>query len=200
MFRSTMVGLALAVSAAIASDVNAQRGVGEQTGVAQQRFRPKLVSIKGTLAEIVSGPCEATTGRAQIGAHIILDTASKEQLNIHLGPSSAVKHITDRLAKGQEITVSAFRTEKMSPHHFVAQALELENEWVPLRDDQLRPSWAGWGRRGGPNWRAASRGYGRGGGAGNRYGWGGGARNRQRPWGVCPWALNDEQQAKSTNQ
>ena len=155
------------------SEAHAQRGVGDQTGVAREPVKPEIVSLSGKLVEIKTGPCESTTGGAMIGTHIILETAEKAKLNVHLGPAAAVADTVAQLNVGQEVMVNAFRTDKLKDMHYVAKSLIFDNITVNLRDDAMRPVWAqgsgagrgpgsaqgggrgraaGW-RRGGPRWR-----------------------------------------------
>ncbi len=177
----------------------AQRGMGDPTGVAQQAVKPGIVSITGTVRQIVTEPCEQTTGPSYLGAHLILASDDGAELNIHLGPAVRVASIVEKLAKGTRVEVAAFRTDKMPKHHYVAQVIAVDKEVLRLRDDDLRPTWAGAGGRagrpmgpGGPDaWgRGAGRGpgWGRGGMGGRGYGYGRGmgygARQGNGPgWG-----------------
>ncbi len=172
----------LAVTAAFAfscgigaSTAHAQKGTGSPTGVAQQAAKPKITSLSGTIREIETGPCQATTGRASVGTHVVIETAKGKKLNVHLGPAGTVKQISDRLTTGSTITINAFRTKKMAKGHFVAQSIVLDGKSVQLRDEGLRPNWAGngttWQGRGGPQ-PAAGYGRGRGGRGGRGPGWG----------------------------
>ena len=154
-----------------ASLAHAQKGTGAATGVAQQLARPEITSISGTIREIQTGPCQATTGRASIGTHLVIENAKGEKLNIHLGPTAAVKHISNRLTAGDEVTINVFRTEKMTEGHFVAQSILLGKVSAQLRDGNCRPLWAGSGTAGqglgGPQSGAR---YGRGNRGGGGYG------------------------------
>jgi hypothetical protein len=132
----------------------AQKGTGDATGVAQQAVKPEIVAISGKLLEIKTGPCEATTGHSSVGTHIILETAEKEKVNVHLGPAAAVAETVAKLTVGQEITVKAFRTDKLKNHHYVATSITFDKTTVEFRDDTLRPVWAQGGGAGrGPGWR-----------------------------------------------
>lgn len=135
----------------------AQKGTGDATGVARQAVKPEVTSLSGKLLEIKSGPCEKTTGRSPVGTHIILETAKKEKLNVHLGPATAVAEAIEKLTVGQEIAVKAFRTDKHKAQHYVAVSLSFDKTTIELRDDTLRPVWAQGGRGG------QGRGQGRGG-------------------------------------
>ena len=144
----------------------AQKGVGDATGVARQAVKPEITSLSGKLLEIKTGPCEAATGRSPIGTHIILETAKKQKVNVHLGPAEAVAEIVAKLTVDQEITVKVFRTDKLKDHHYIAVSLSFDKTTVELRDDTLRPVWAQGG--------GAGRGLGvaQGGSQGRGLGWG----------------------------
>jgi len=155
---------------------HAQRGVGDPTGVAPQPVKPEIVSLSGKLVEVKTGPCESTTGRSLTGTHVILETAEKEQLNVHLGPAEAVADTVAKLSVGQEIAVKAFRTEKMKEKHYVAQSLTLGKTTIELRDAGLQPVWAG-GKVGPRGAAAGQAGLGRGRGPG----WGRGGQRWLAP-------------------
>ena len=143
MKREMAVLMAAAVLWSVCGQqVLAQRGAGNPEGVARQAEKPKVVKLEGKLKAIKTGPCEATTGCSPIGTHILLETAKGEELNIHLGPASAVNDLLDRFAVGQEVIVQAFRTPDLKEHHYVARSLESEGVSIELRDENLRPFWA----------------------------------------------------------
>ncbi len=176
----------LAVLGGLAADsANAQRGMGQATGVAMQAVRPDVVSLSGKVQIIDIGPCEGTTGRASIGAHFILETPEAVELNIHLGPEAAVDFVTRQLPIGKKVTVNAFRTAIMPKNHYVAQVVAFDGKSIRLRDENLRPVWARGNavmrRRGGPQLgadRGQGQGYGRGYGRGR-----GGGRGRGQGFG-----------------
>jgi len=97
-----------------------------------------------------------------------METSKGKTLNIHLGPVAAIEFVAKDLSQGQKVKVEAFRTKKMKKGQYVARTLTFGSQTVELRDETLRPVWAG---RGGPGW---GRGYGRGAGYG---------RGRGRGWG-----------------
>jgi len=175
-----------------ASTVHAQRGTGDDEGVARQAALPEIVVLKGIIQEVESGPCENTTGRATIGTHVLIETSGGETLNVHLGPKEEVAQIAGPLEPDKPITIRAFRTERMAEHHYVAQVLKSGKQTVRLRDESLRPFWAGGrgtvsGRRG---QRSDTRRYPPGMGVGAAYGtcpvWGGPPQGRGRAgaaWG-----------------
>jgi hypothetical protein len=167
----------------------AQRGMGDPTGVARQTVRPKIVTLKGKMVRVETGPCQNTTGRSNTGTHVVLKTARGKRLIVHLGPAAVVKDVADQLAAGKKVKLEAFRTEKMPENHYVAKSLKFDDTAIQLRDESLRPGWAGgnidsrglwrpeWGagRRRGPQWgrgRGDGWGWGHGPGYGRGYRWG----------------------------
>lgn len=139
----TAVIATLSLLAVSATDLAAQRGMGQNTGVARQMLPPEqLVTFSGTLADIVTGPCELTTGHAVIGTHIFLDTPEGERLNVHLGAAYAVSGSVSGLQVGQPVTVQAFRTSLMPERHYVARSITAGQNVITLRDEWLRPFWA----------------------------------------------------------
>lgn len=117
-----------------------QLGMGDNKGIAQQKLKPRLVRISGKLQEIKTHPCENTTGKAELGTHLILKDKHGRELNIHLGPTSSdtIKWLTN----GTMVDLFGFLTKKMSPNHYVAKTLILPNHVIPLRDSDLRPYWS----------------------------------------------------------
>ena len=153
---------------------SAQRGVGDTQGVAQQPTKPKVVSLSGKVLEVKTESCQTTTGRSPLGTHLMMETSKGKTLNIHLGPVAAVEFVAKELSQGQKVKVEAFRTKKMEKGQYVARTLTFGSRTVELRDETLRPAWAG---RGGPGW---GRGWGRGDGRGRGAGYG---RGRGAGWG-----------------
>jgi hypothetical protein len=168
----------------------AQRGMGENAGVARQATRPEIVSISGTVREVTFEPCQQTTGRALAGVHVLMEDEAVTW-NVHLGPWAAVNFMAEQLDVGTPISVDGFRTTLMQPQHLVAVRLTIDGaEPVELRDADLRPFWAGggvwrddnasaWGRGRGAGMGGGGRGPGRGRGAG-------GGRGRG-PGGMGSW-------------
>lgn len=142
-----VVAWSLVAVAWLAMPAYAQRGAGESTGVARQATSPELTEVTGTIREVKDAPCESTTGGATRGTHLLLATEDGRVLNIHLGPSAFVGFAVDQLNTGKSIVASVFRTEKLPAENFVAKSLTVEGRTITLRDDTLRPVWAG-GRRG----------------------------------------------------
>jgi intracellular sulfur oxidation DsrE/DsrF family protein len=137
VFGSCLLTLVSAVAAF------GQRGVGGQTGVARQANKPELVAVNGKVEGVKTGPCEMTTGRAEIGTHLLLKTAQGTELNIHLGPADAVESMVKGLSQGTRVTVLGFRTNGLPEGQYVAQSLKYGDTTIRLRDEQLRPVWAG---------------------------------------------------------
>lgn len=143
------------------STAHAQKGVGDETGLARQAVKPTLTSLSGTVVSVDTKVCEKTTGHGEVGTHFLLKTDQNTTLNIDLGWSEAdvVKNLAKNLAQGKQVTVAAFRTEKMPPDRYVAKSVTLDGATTILRDDNLRPVWAGRGAGG------------QGRGSGRRQGW-----------------------------
>jgi len=167
-----------------------QRGIGDDEGVVRQSIETQRISIEGTVKKIVVEKCENTTGPFAVGMHLLLTTGEEKQYNVHLGPAVLIKDLAGPLEAGQSITVQAFRTEKMPTEHFVAVVLTFNGKTVRLRDENLRPIWAGGqsrflgpydARPELPRW---GQGYGRGYGKGWRRGCGAGyGRGMGRDYG-----------------
>jgi len=126
----------------------AQRGTGERQGVARQTDQPTVQSIVGTLQEVQTGPCENTTGKSPVGTHLILE-GKAATYNLHLGPEARVGDVIALARVGEPVEATAFRTGRLADDHFVAVTVKLGGEEIRLRDESLRPRWAGGGRRGG---------------------------------------------------
>lgn len=175
---SRLFGCALLCSL-VASHAYSQRGVGEYEGVARQAVKPDVVTLSGALKGIVIDKYAKQTGPSLRGAHILLISGDGTVWNVHLGPADAVRHVTDRLVVGQEVTAKAFRTDKLPKNNFVAQSLAIDGKSIDFRDENQRPLWAGGERamRGSNRGRRSGNGPAWGGGRGRGHGpgWGGGA-------------------------
>ncbi len=180
----TTLFVVVVLSMGLAADhAYGQRGMGQTTGVARMDVRPDVESFSGKVQSVVTGPCEKTTGPAVLGTHFLLETPEGTELNVHLGPAAEVDAVADRLSAGRKVTVDAFRTENMPENHYVAQSFVLGETTIELRDENLRPFWAGGNRdadnragervaprgRGGP---PSGRGWGRSSGRGRGPGYG----------------------------
>lgn len=182
MSTKKLIGLvALAALMTMCPATLGQRGIGDDEGVVRQSIETQRISIEGTVKEIVVEKCENTTGPFGTGMHFLLMTGEEKQYNVHLGPAVLVRDLAGPLEAGQSVTVQAFRTEKMPAEHFVAVVLTFNGKTVRLRDENLRPIWAGkQGRFFGryvvgpehPRWfQARGRGYGMGNGRGYEAGY-----------------------------
>jgi len=122
-----------------------QRGVGQQRGVASQGIQPEVVEFTGKIVSVEKGKCELTTGRSLEGAHLMVEDSDSKEVNLHLGPANSkiVKSVCDTLQPGTEITISAFRTEKMKAGHMVAISIGADDDNYVLRGESLKPVWSG---------------------------------------------------------
>lgn len=157
---------AMAAVLMIMPAAQAQKGMGETTGVARQAVKPTTRHMSGTVTDAKVGACEQTTGRAVVGAHLIVRTDDADELvNLHMGPLRAVEPILAQVPAGTRVSFEAFRTEAMPPDAYVAKAISIDGKVIDLRDDNLRPTWAGMGM-------AQGRGQGPGSGQGRGQGMG----------------------------
>lgn len=122
----------------------AQRGLGHEEGIGRDNLQPEIVSVEGTLDHIKTGPCENTTGKAYIGTHLFLKSEEFDELvNVHLGAAFAVETFVNGLKIGENITAEVFQTDEMNPNQFIAKEITANGHTFILRDDNLRPFWAG---------------------------------------------------------
>lgn len=126
-----------------------QKGVGESKGISRQGLNPEIVTLKGTVDDIKVGPCKYTTGRFVSGTHLMVETTEKKTLNIHLGPTVEISKFVEGL-EGKAIEVKAFRTKKLPDNNYIAKELTYQGETTVLRNETLKPFWAG--RSGRENW------------------------------------------------
>ncbi len=169
--RSSLLSLTAATMLIIAAAPLAfgQKGAGNDVGIARQTPRPKVETVAGTVVAVETQPCEHTIGRGQIGTHLLLKTDAGATLNVHLGWADAVAGTAKKLTKGKKVSATVFRTDDLSPGHYVAQTLTIDGQTASLRDDTLRPEWAGGGGRAGMQ-----------AGMGRGPGWGAGGPGRSR--------------------
>jgi hypothetical protein len=120
----------------------AQKGMGGYEGVGRQRIKPSVVRLAGIVKKIETHPCKNTTGRAELGTHLIIKDSQNNKLNIHLGPTEDVNDIVRSLSVGSRIDILGFRTEKMPADQYVAKTLILSDQVIHLRDSMLRPYWS----------------------------------------------------------
>lgn len=122
----------------------AQKGAGNFTGMGQEPEKPSVITITGELVEIKTGPCENTTGHAYIGTHLyVKSTDYGNLLNIHLGAAYALEVFIARLSAGDRVEMQVFRTELLKPDNYIATQISANEYTVVLRDENLRPFWAG---------------------------------------------------------
>jgi len=140
--HSTVVLVSALIVLIWTSTAPGQLGMGDNKGIVQQRLKPRLVCMSGKLQEIKTHPCENTTGKAEIGTHLILKDKHGRELNIHLGPAPAVSETVKSLTVDTKLDLVGFRTDKMPPNHYVAKTLILPNNIIHLRDSDLRPYWS----------------------------------------------------------
>lgn len=144
MKTQKLVGFVVLAALIAASPVAlAQRGLGDEQGVVRQGVETERVSVEGKIKEIVVEECENTTGPFAVGMHLLVTTAEDKQYNVHLGPAVLIKGMIEPLKTDQAVTVQAFRTEKMAADDLVAVELKFGAKTVRLRDENLRPVWAG---------------------------------------------------------
>ncbi|MCA8931555.1 MAG: hypothetical protein KDA49_03765, partial [Rhodospirillaceae bacterium] len=108
----------------------------------RQSMRPTIVQLAGTIEEVQVGPCQQTRGPKATGVHVRLRT-SERLVDLRLGPAEVLDGLPDRLLAGQKLSVSAFRREGLPDDAFMVQALTLGDETHVLRDETMRPVWAG---------------------------------------------------------
>ena len=105
--RTTVTSTAILVllCGIVAAPAHAQKGMGEQTGVGRKAAKPEVISFSGKVLATETGPCEKTTGPADVGSHFLLKMLKGEKLNIHLGPATAVDYVVEQLTVGKKVTV-----------------------------------------------------------------------------------------------
>ena len=140
--------LSIAVLSALGPPGFAQRGMGDADGVVRQGLKLDAVILRGDVVRIITGPCEKSTGRSESGTHFIMKTEQGEERNIHLGPTQQVQEVTDMLSTGINVTATVFRTEKMPKGNYNAITITVDNKMMRLREQNLRPVWAGKTRSG----------------------------------------------------
>ena len=138
----TLAVAAIALLSVAAQTAYAQKGAADATSAGRQPVKPEIVSLSGKIVEVKTGSCEFATGQELSGEQVILETAEKQQLNVHLGPKEAVADVVTKLSAGEQLAVKAFQTEKMKEKHYVAQSLILGKTVVNLRDAYFRPVWS----------------------------------------------------------
>ncbi len=143
------LSVALLAIVSFVPPATAQKGTGEPAGVGRQAVKPPIEAMSGTIKDVKRGPCEKTTGRSVEGVHLIVQAQDNRTINLHLGPASSLADVIAQLSPGQEIKFDAFRTERMPKDAYVAKSLTAGGKSFALRNDSLRPKWAGRGQGGG---------------------------------------------------
>ncbi|MCG2587077.1 hypothetical protein L6773_00765 [Rhodohalobacter sp. WB101] len=139
-----VIGVLICVVFTLNISVFAQKGLGDSNGIARSGELPTIVMLDGTLDHIKTGPCEHTTGRAVIGTHLFIDTEESDELfNVHLGAAYALESFVANLEIGQKVEIQAFQTDGMKPLEFIAKEVTTDSRTLQLRDENLRPFWAG---------------------------------------------------------
>ncbi len=141
--RLTTILFTTSLALLIAAPAYAQKGRGDDVGMGRWTEKPSIEHIHGTLDRIETGPCPDTTGRAYIGTHLFVRTEDGRELNIHLGPADQVKAFAEELETGQKIEIEGFQTPKLEANHYIAKSVTAGEQSLQLRDDNLRPFWAG---------------------------------------------------------
>ncbi len=121
----------------------AQKGTGQRTGIAREGINPEIISFTGIIKDMKDGPCVSGTGRYESGSHLILEIFNESTINVHIGPTQAVGQVMSELSFGQKITVLAFKTPELCANHYIAKEIFIESKHYVLRNDILRPFWAG---------------------------------------------------------
>lgn len=139
-----------------------QKGIGKTDGLARSGVQPDVTSLEGTVSGFKVEECPQTTGRSLEGVHLLLEDADGQTLNVHLGPEFATDHVMDQIAKGDKVSIAAFKTDELPDDQFIAQSLKLDDKTIHLRDENFRPSWAagqgqGFNRGSRGNWASGQR-------------------------------------------
>ncbi|KAA5607049.1 hypothetical protein F1188_03850 [Roseospira marina] len=171
----------------LAGPAQAQRGLGDAEGIVRQGTPTTTKAMAGRVVAVEDAPCAMTTGRASVGAHLILDTDDGTRINLHLGPVAAVPDLLDAVTPGTRIETETFRTEAMPADAAIARTVQVGDLTFELRDAALRPRW-----RIGASGRGAGMGGGMGMGSGMGPGRGMGAAPGSQPrdgtgMGPCGW-------------
>jgi len=158
---ATLAALATAFALTLALPATAQRGTGDDEGVARGADPYFPEPLAGSVVEVVVTECPESTGRFDTGVHVTADVGDEERAEVHLGPEPVVQELTAALDPGDAFRAEVFRTDPMPLETFVALIVVVDGETFQLRDpDTLQPRWA------------------RGSGAG-----------RSMPQGGCWWAM-----------
>ncbi|MDY6800497.1 MAG: hypothetical protein SVU94_04650 [Bacteroidota bacterium] len=131
----------------------AQKGVGNNSGIAREGVQSYQVNeISGRLVEVLDEPCTETTGKYAMGTHLLIKQKvndNEQILNIHLGPTTLVSKMVEKLVPGTDIKLKVYHADGLPDNNFVAQSFSYGDNHYELRDANLSPFWAntGTGRR-----------------------------------------------------
>lgn len=122
----------------------AQKGTGNQTGVARSNAAGDIEKLSGSIQEIIDEPCTNTTGRFSTGTHMLIQTGDERQsiINVHLGPAKMVADMKEKLNVDQTIEMTVFSTQDLPENHYIVKDLTAGGQTFELRDANLRPFWA----------------------------------------------------------
>ncbi len=140
--KTGWIALALGLSLVVIPLSWGQKGVGEPVGLARQGATPEIVTLRGQLERVETGPCRQTRGQAYIGTHLFLRTDNGDEINLHIGSAEAVADFVAQLEEGQTLSVEAFRTDLHPAGHYVAKIIRTDSEEWVIRDEDLSPFWA----------------------------------------------------------
>jgi len=127
---------------ALASMGYAQKGMGNNSGVARTNSVDEIKQISGELQEIITEPCTQTTGRYSNGTHLLVKTDENATFNVHLGPTKEVSGMTGQLNTGEEIHLKMYTTEDLPENHYIVKEFTGKEVSHEIRDANLKPFWA----------------------------------------------------------
>lgn len=138
-----LVLLAWCSSLILQTPAFAQRGMGDAEGVARSQEVVQKISGTAVVQEVAVEECTQTTGRYPVGIHLLAENSDGESLNLHLGPEPVLRKITRQIEEGTEISFKAFRTTQLPENNFIVEVIGFNGKQLTLRDESLRPRWAG---------------------------------------------------------
>jgi len=123
----------------------AQKGTGNNTGIARNHSANEVIQVSGVVQKIVTEPCTQTTGRYSNGTHLLVkpEGDKSQTLNVHLGPTPVVSDMISQLETGQELHLKIYNTDDLPDNHYIAKELTGKEKVYELRDATLRPFWSG---------------------------------------------------------
>ncbi len=130
--------LSMSVSAA------PQRGAGQGPGMARQFDPPPLQTILGTVEEIQMIPSPMIPP-GRLGLHLEVRDRAGRLMDLHMGPAAALSRLSRQLEPGERIRARVYKADWMPRRSYVVQQISFGGETFSLRDEQLRPFWAGRG-------------------------------------------------------